>query len=92
MSHVQDLSIIEAVVGICVGVRYRLRCRQRNFGMGLVLCVVHDDVLLTLLEDTFNTDALFLQGDSYLDDSERVQFRFLVGISLGISVLKEIND
>ena len=46
----------------------------------------------SLSKDTFNTGALFLQSDGYLDDSERVQFRFLVGLSLAISALKEVND
>ena len=30
----------------------------------------------SLSEDTFNTGALFLQSDGYIDDSEQVQFRF----------------
>lgn len=43
-------------------------------------------------EDNFNTGALFIQSDGYFDDSERAQFRFLVGISLGIGQLIEVND
>ena len=90
-------SIIEAVVGIWVGVRFRLRCRQRSNVRGHVLCVVDDNVLRTLLRENFVRILSIQTGYSskamaILTIQNACHFQFRVGIRLGRSVLKEIND